>query len=183
VNLGSLPINKTTSRKVPVINDGRAALELKFDLMKNLPGYDLFHERIQNCPLINQENSKMDRTQASITEIKRSNTLDETLQMEPNLSQVLEIEPTESIVLQPGKIVNIVVKYKPIHRMHPFVVKVAFQTNSTIQPLFILRGSCIGAEFHLNRTYVPFGIVVQGCLSEAKIVLLNTGDIGTRLVP
>ncbi|XP_018048361.1 PREDICTED: hydrocephalus-inducing protein [Atta colombica] len=180
VNLGSLLINKTTSRKVPVINDGRAALELKFDLIKNLPGYDLFHERIQNCPLINQENSKMDRTQASITEIKRSNTLDETLQMEPNLSQVLEIEPAESIVLQPGKIANIVVKYKPIHRMHPFVVKVAFQTNSTIQPLFILRGSCIGAEFHLNRTYVPFGIVVQGCLSEAKIMLLNTGDIGTR---
>ncbi|XP_012054801.1 PREDICTED: hydrocephalus-inducing protein-like [Atta cephalotes] len=180
VNLGSLPINKTTSRKVPVINDGRAALELKFDLMKNLPGYDLFHERIQNCPLINQENSKMDRTQTSITEIKRSNTLDETLQMEPNLSQVLKIEPAESIVLQPGKIANIVIKYKPIHRMHPFVVKVAFQTNSTIQPLFILRGSCIGAEFHLNRTYVPFGIVVQGCLSEAKIMLLNTGDIGTR---
>ncbi|XP_011066010.1 PREDICTED: hydrocephalus-inducing protein-like [Acromyrmex echinatior] len=180
VDLGSLPLNKTTSRKVPVINDGRAALELKFDLMKNLPGYDLFHERVQNCSLIDQENSKMNHTQASITETKRSNVFDETLQTEPNLSQVLEIEPAESIVLQPGKIANIVVKYKPIHRMHPFVIKVAFQTNSTIQPLFILRGSCIGAEFHLNRTYVPFGIVVQGCLSEAKIVLLNTGDIGAR---
>ncbi|KAG5334606.1 HYDIN protein, partial [Acromyrmex charruanus] len=180
VDLGSQPLNKTTSRKVPVINDGRAALELKFDLMKNLPGYDLFHERVQNCSLIDQENSKIDRTQASITETKRSNIFDETLQTEPNLSQVLEIEPAESIVLQPGKIANIVVKYKPIYRMHPFVIKVAFQTNSTIQPLFILRGSCIGAEFHLNRTYVPFGIVVQGCLSEAKIVLLNRGDIGAR---
>ncbi|XP_018351511.1 PREDICTED: hydrocephalus-inducing protein homolog [Trachymyrmex septentrionalis] len=180
VDLGSLSINKTTSRKVPVINDGRAALKLKFDLIKNLPGYDLFQERIPNCPLINQENSKMDRIQASISETKRSNTLDETLQMEPNLSQVLEIEPAESIVLQPGKIVNVVVKYKPIRRMRPFVVKVAFQTNSTIQPLFILRGSCIGAKFHLNKTYVPFGIVVQGCLSEAKIVLLNMGDIGAR---
>ncbi|KYQ52600.1 Hydrocephalus-inducing protein [Trachymyrmex zeteki] len=180
VDLGNLPINKTISRKVPVINDGRAALELKFDLMKNLSGYDLFHERI-HCPLIDQENSKVDRTRASITETKRSNTLDETLQTdEANLSQVLKIEPAESIVLQPGKIANVVVKYKPIRRIHPFVIKVAFQTNSTIQPLFILRGSCIGAEFRLNKTYVPFGIVVRGCLSETKIMLLNTGDIGAR---
>lgn len=183
MDLGNLPINKTISRKVPVINDGRAALELKFDLMKNLSGYDLFHERI-HCPLIDQENSKVDRTRASITETKRSNTLDETLQTdEANLSQVLKIEPAESIVLQPGKIANVVVKYKPIRRIHPFVIKVAFQTNSTIQPLFILRGSCIGAEFRLNKTYVPFGIVVRGCLSETKIMLLNTGDIGARLVP
>ncbi|XP_018395325.1 PREDICTED: hydrocephalus-inducing protein [Cyphomyrmex costatus] len=181
VDLGNLPINKTTSRKVPVINDGRAALELKFDLMKNLPGYDPFHERIQICTLINQENSRMDRTRASITETKRSNTIDETFRTnEPNLAQVLEIEPAESIILQPGKTVNIVVKYKPTRRMQPFVAKMAFQTNSTIQPLFILRGSCIGAEFRLNRTHVLFGIVVQGCVSEAKIMLLNTGDIGAR---
>jgi len=173
------------SKKVPVINDGRAALELKFDLMKNLPGYDQFRERIQICPKnVDQENSKIDHTRASISETKRSHTLDVTLQtVEPDLSQVLEIEPAESIVLQPGKIANVVVKYKSMRRMRPFVAKVAFQTNSTIQPLFILRGSCIGAEFRLNRTCVPFGIVVQGCLSEAKIVLLNTGDIGARLVP
>lgn len=171
-------------RKVPVINDGRAALELKFDLMKNLPGYDRFRERIKICPQkINQKNSKIDHTRASISETKRSHTLDVTLQtVEPDLSEVLEIEPAESIVLQPGKIANIVAKYKSMRRMRPFVAKVAFQTNSTIQPLFILRGSCIGAEFRLNRTHIPFGIVVQGCLSEAKIVLLNTGDIGARLV-
>ncbi|XP_011690764.1 PREDICTED: hydrocephalus-inducing protein homolog [Wasmannia auropunctata] len=182
VDLGNLPINKMISRKVPVINDGRAALELKFDLMKHLPGYDPFRERIQICPgKFDQENSKMDRTRASVSETKRSHTLDVTLQtIEPDLSQVLKIEPAESIVLQPGKTANVVVKYKSMRRMRPFVAKVAFQTNSTIQPLFILRGSCIGAEFRLNRTYVPFGIVVQGCLSEAKIALLNTGDIGAR---
>lgn len=170
-------------RKVPVINDGRAALELKFNLMKKLPGYDRFREQIQICPKINQENSKKDHIRASISETKRSHTLDVTLQtVEPDLSEVLEIEPTESIVLQPGKIVNVVVKYKSTRRMRPFVAKVAFQTNSLIQPLFILHGSCIGAEFRLNRTYIPFGIVVQDCHSETKVVLLNTGDIGARLV-
>lgn len=184
MDLGNLPINKMTSRKVPVINDGRAALELKFDLMKNLPGYDLFSERTQICPeKIDQENFKMDYNRVSISETKRSHTLDVALQTtEPNLSKVLKIEPTESIVLQPGKIANVIVKYKSMRRMRPFVAKVAFQINSIIQPLFILRGSCIGAEFRLNRTYVPFGIVVQDCLSETKVVLSNTGDIGARLV-
>lgn len=169
---------------MPVINDGRAALELKFDLMKNLPGYDQFRERINICPKkINEENSKMDHTRASITETKRSDTFDMTLQtIEPDLSEVLEIEPAESIVLQSGKIMNVIVKYKSIRRMRPFIAKVAFQTNSMIQPLFILRGSCIGAEFRLNRTCVSFGIIVQGCLSEAKVVLLNIGDIGARLM-
>ncbi|XP_036144321.1 LOW QUALITY PROTEIN: hydrocephalus-inducing protein [Monomorium pharaonis] len=182
VDLGNLPINKMTSRKVPVINEGRAALELKFDLMKNLPGYDRFRERIRTCPRkIDQGNSNMDHIRASISETKRSYTFDVNLQtIEPDLSEVLRIEPTESIVLQPGKIANVVVKYKSTRRMRPFIAKVAFQTNSMIQPLFILRGSCIGAEFRLSRTYIPFGIVVQGCLSEAKVVLLNMGDIGAR---
>lgn len=171
------------SRKVPVINDGRAALELKFDLMKKLPGYDLFSKRIKICPgKIGQENFKMDYIRASISETKRSQTLDVTQTVEPDLSEVLEIEPTESIVLQPGKIANVIVKYKSMRRMRPFVAKVAYQINSIIQPLFILRGSCIGTEFCLNRTHVSFGIVVQGCLSETKVGLLNIGDIGARLV-
>lgn len=168
-----------------MINNGRAAVELKFDLMKNLPGYNRLREQIQACPRkINQENSKMDHTRASITETKRSDTFDVTLQFQPDLSEVLEIKPksTGSIILQPGKIVNVVVKYKPLCRMHPFVAKVAFQTNMTIQPLFILHGSCIGAEFRLNRTCISFGIVAKGCASETKIVLLNTEDIGARLV-
>lgn len=170
------------SRKVPVINDGRAAVKLKFDLMKNLPGYDRFSENIYS-EKIDQENFKNDQIRASISETKRSHTLDITLQtIEPVLSEVLEIEPKEPIVLLPGKIANIIVKYKSMRRMCPFVAKVAFQINSMIQPLFILRGSCIGAEFRLNKTYIPFGIVVQDCLSEKKIVLLNTGDIGARLV-
>ncbi|KAM0731376.1 Hydrocephalus-inducing protein [Formica fusca] len=182
VDLGNLSINKAIIRKVPVINDGRAALELKFDLMKNLPGYGQFRERIQVGPRkIHEGNSKMDQIRASISETKRSDTFDVILQtIDPNLSEVLEIEPAESIVLQSGKIVNVILKYKSMRRMRPFVTKVAFQTNSTIQPLFILRGSCIGAEFRLNRTCVSFGIIVQGCLSEAKVVLLNIGDIGAR---
>ncbi|XP_029155411.1 hydrocephalus-inducing protein homolog [Nylanderia fulva] len=181
IDLGNLSINKAIIRKVPVINNGRAPLELKFGLIKNLPGYEQFCERIQVCPKKINEENKMDHTRASITETKRSDTCDVTLQtIEPHLSEVLEIEPAESIVLQSTKIVNVVVKYKSMRRMRPFFAKVAFQTNSTIQPLFIVRGSCIGAEFRLNRTCIPFGIIVQGCFSEAKVVLLNTGDIGAR---
>ncbi|KAL6429109.1 hypothetical protein ACFW04_008114 [Cataglyphis niger] len=150
--------------------------------MKNLPGYEQFCERIPGRPRnIYNENSKMDRTRASISETKRSDTFDVIFEtIDPILSEVLEIEPAESIVLQSGKIINIILKYKSMRRMLPFVTKVAFQTNSTIQPLFILRGSCIGAEFRLSRTCISFGVIVQGCLSETKVVLLNIGDIGAR---
>lgn len=185
VDLGSLPINRTISKKVPVINDGRATIELKFDLMKRLPGYERLRERIQACPgKSDRGDTAKDRTQASAPEtILRSDTYDAALEtIEPDLSEVLEIEPAGPIVLQPAKVVNVIVKYKPKRRMRPFAAKVAFQTDSTIRPLFIARGSCVGAEFRLNRTHLSFGIVVQDCLSETRIVLLNTGDIGARSV-
>lgn len=184
VDLGNLPINKTISKKVAVINDGRAALELRFDLMKRLTGSEP-REGAQVCleRRNDLENSKQDRTRASITEIRSVDNNDKALQtIEPDLSEVLEIEPAGSIVLRPAKVINVVIKYKPTCRMRPFVTQVAYQTAFTVQPLLTLRGSCIGKEFRLSRTHLPFGFVVQGCLRETKVALLNTGEIGARSV-
>lgn len=183
MDFGNLPINRMISRKVPVINDGLAAIELKFDLMKDLPSFQTFRERIQACPTTIHDKLKTTQKHSSASETKQLEADDIALQTaETDLSKILEIEPIESIVLQPGKIVNVLVKYKPKRRMSSFVTKVACQTDSTILPLFIVRGSCIGAEFSLNRTYLPFGTVVQGCSSEMKLMLSNTGDIGARLI-
>lgn len=184
MDLGSLPIGKTTSKKVPVINDGRATVELKFDLIRRLSGYERLRERIQACPdRGDREDATKDRTRESTSKAGRLNARDATLEtIEPDLSQVLEIEPAGSIALQPAKIVNVIVKYKPTRRIRPFTAKVAYQSDSAIKPLFVVRGSCIGAEFRLSRTYISFGIVVEDCFSEARIALMNTGDIGARSV-
>lgn len=120
---------------------------------------------------------------ASIMETKRSWTNDERLETgEPKLSDVLKIEPSSKVVLKPNNRINVVVTFKPTSRMRPFSAKVALQTSSTILPMFLVRGSCVGAEFHLNRTHIPFGTIVQGCVEESKVILMNTGDLGSRFV-
>lgn len=165
VNLGNLPINKTISKRVPVINEGRAALELRFDFTKRLPGFES-REGAQKDSKKTKSNSKLDLTRASITETQSAYTDD--LQTEPDLSEVLEIEPAGSIVLRPSKIVHVIIKYKPTRKMCPFVAQVAYQTAFTIQPLFTLRGSCIGNEFCLSRNHLSFKYVAQNCLEGAN---------------
>ncbi|XP_017794375.1 PREDICTED: hydrocephalus-inducing protein homolog [Habropoda laboriosa] len=179
IDLGSVPASRSVSRKIPIINEGLAPLELKFDLLKNLSGYDEYRERLGFRSLKKEEASELAR--ASIMETKRSGTLDQRLQtVEPKLSDVLTIEPSSNVVLKPNKRMNVSVTFRPTYRMCPFATKVALQTSSTILPLFLLRGSCVGAEFRLNRSHISFGTVVQDCVEKSKVILMNTGDIGSR---
>ena len=50
------------------------------------------------------------------------------------------------------------------------------------QPLFMVTGSCLGQEIQLDTDHVPFGAVWQGSQSSRRILLINSGDIGARLV-
>lgn len=170
MDLGNLPINKTISKRVPVINDGRAALELRFDLTKRLPGYEPREGKAEACPeKADPDDSKLDLTRASVIEIQSANIDDSTVQTtEPDLSDVLEIVPAGPVVLRPAKIVYLIVKYKPTRRMRPFVAHVAYQAAFTIQPLFALRGSCIGREFRPSKHHLPFEFAAQGCLDETN---------------
>ena len=47
------------------------------------------------------------------------------------------------------------------------------------QPLFILTGSCHGLEVKLDSDAIPFGSVTIGSSSSRKLIMYNTGDIGT----
>ncbi|KAK9306551.1 hypothetical protein QLX08_002752 [Tetragonisca angustula] len=179
IDLGSVPAFKSIVKKVPVINKGSAPLELKFGLMKFLSGYDEYRESRGYCDSKMEGVSELVR--ASIMETKRSWTLDMKLQtIEPKLSDVLKIEPSSNIVLKPNKRVNVLITFKSPSRIRPFMAKVAFQSSSTILPLFLVRGSCVGVEFGFNRNHISFGTVIQGCAAESKLVLMNTGDLGSR---
>ncbi|XP_026670111.1 hydrocephalus-inducing protein-like [Ceratina calcarata] len=179
IDLGSVPPSKSVTKKIPVVNEGLAPVELKFDLMKDLNVYDEYRERVISCETKPEVIVEMEK--ASIMETKRSWTVDCKLYTsEPTLSEVLKIKPSTSITLKPNRKMNVLVTFKPTSRMKPFTAKVAAQTASTILPLFLLRGSCVGAEFRLNRAHIPFGTIVQGCSEETKVILMNTGDLGSR---
>nr|XP_012152505.1 PREDICTED: hydrocephalus-inducing protein homolog [Megachile rotundata] len=181
VDLGSIPISRTVTRRIPVINEGLAPVDLKFDLMKNLSNYEEHLERFRCLKSRNLDTPQSDLERASIMETKRSWTQDVVLQTkEPRLSEVLRVEPSTNMVLRPNKRTNVLVTFKSTCRMKPFLCKVALQTSSTILPLFVVQGSCVGAEFQLNRARVSFGTIVQGYTSEARVILMNTGDVGAR---
>ena len=54
------------------------------------------------------------------------------------------------------------------------------QVNDHIEPLFLIKGSCFGADFSLDRSHLTFGAVVKNCNYVLKTTLLNVGDIGSR---
>ncbi|XP_053973139.1 hydrocephalus-inducing protein-like [Hylaeus volcanicus] len=181
IYLGSVSISRTVIRKIPVVNQGLAPIEVKFDLTKNLSGYEDYRDRAQSCAVkeFNENGHTLD--EASVMETKRSWTQDIVLQTnEPRLKDVLRIEPSSNVILRPNKRIDVTVRFKPTSRMRPFTVKVGLQVSSAIMPLFMVRGSCVGAEFRLNRTHVSFGTIVEGCFAEVKVILMNTGDVGAR---
>ncbi|XP_048264436.1 LOW QUALITY PROTEIN: hydrocephalus-inducing protein [Bombus terrestris] len=178
IDLGNVPARKSVVRKIPVINEGLAPLDLRFGIMKYLNDYDEYRENQRYCDPSDDES---EMAQASIVEIKRSWTTDQRFTTgEPKLLDVLKIEPSSSVVLKRNKRVNVLVTFKSPSRMRSFETKVAFQSSSMILPLFSVRGSCVGAEFRLNRNHIFFGTVVQGCTEESKVILMNTGDLGSR---
>ena len=158
-----------------IVNEGRAAVKLKFGLMKNLEASKVFQGRKIDSANQNSKEEKREKIQEKKS-INRSNSSLMTL------SGALSIEPSEPVVLQPNKKLNLVLKFKPKNRLKQFLEKICAQINNTTLPLTIVKGSCLGAEFQLNRTYISFGSVVEGCTLDTQLILLNTGDVGARLV-
>lgn len=179
VDLGNIFPMKVVVKKIPVVNKGLAPVKMKFGVMQYLGGYDNYYENLGYC------NIKRDTpilAKASIMETKRSWTFDTMLEtLEPKLYEILKIKPSTNVILKPNKRMNVMIFFKPTARMRPFSVKIALQTNSNVIPLFLLRGSCIGMEFRLNRSHIFFGTIIQDCIEESKMILMNTGDLGSRL--
>lgn len=180
IDLGNILPMKVVVKKIPIVNKGLASAKVKFGVMQYLGGYDDYYESLGYC------NVKRDvpiLAKASIMETKRSWTFDSVLDtIEPKLYEVLKIKPSTNVILKPNKSINVMIFFKPTARVKPFSIKVALQTNSNIIPLFLVRGSCVGTDFRLNRTNIFFGTVTQDCIEESKMILMNTGDLGSRLV-
>jgi hydrocephalus-inducing protein len=48
------------------------------------------------------------------------------------------------------------------------------------QPLFVLKGSCLGMEITLDTNHMPFGTVYQRSQNIRKLIMTNSGDMNTR---
>ena len=57
--------------------------------------------------------------------------------------------------------------------------QVTLECLGTSCPLFMVTGSCHGLEVTLDSNHVPFGAVVQDSQSTRRILMINTGEIGT----
>ncbi|KAI4504415.1 hypothetical protein M0802_000886 [Mischocyttarus mexicanus] len=182
IELGNLPVHKTLIKKVPVINEGRAPVDLKFDLISNLSGDKRYFQKVPAiCIPRTFDEIIKSQERVSQLETKRSNTDDMNLQMDATYAtQALTIEPSELTRVRPNEKINLTIKFKPTSRIKMFTQKIGAMVDSTLLSLFILRGSCIGPEFRLNKTYIAFGTVVHGCIGEIGLVLMNTGDIGAK---
>lgn len=180
IELGNILPMKVVVKKIPVVNKGLAPVKVKFGMMHYLGGYDEYYETLGYC---NVKRETPVLAKASIMETKRSWTIDSVFDtVEPKLYEVLKIKPVTNVILKPDKTVNVMIFFKPTARVRPFAVKIALQTNSIILPLFLVRGSCVGTEFLLNRRHIFFGTVIQDCIEESKVILMNIGDLGSRLV-
>ncbi|KAK2576816.1 hypothetical protein KPH14_005450 [Odynerus spinipes] len=181
IDLGSVGISKIVMKKVPVINEGRAPVDVKFDLISNLFQDKQDTPRDSSCSLGLVGELAKYHEQVSVMETKRSNTDDENLQTDrESISRVLSIEPSELTRVRSKERVDLTIRFKPTCRMKTFTEKMGAKIDSTILSLAILRGGCIGPEFHLNRTYIAFGTIVRGCTTETELVLMNTGDVGAK---
>ncbi|XP_063234801.1 hydrocephalus-inducing protein-like [Bacillus rossius redtenbacheri] len=97
-----------------------------------------------------------------------------------DLSGTLKVVPSAPITMQPGEVVRMSVIFAPTKTIKPFSQNILMQCNKQSQPLFTVKGSCVGYEFVLDRTYLTFGAVTEGCSSTLKLVLSNVGDLGSR---
>ncbi|XP_068084802.1 hydrocephalus-inducing protein homolog [Anabrus simplex] len=70
--------------------------------------------------------------------------------------------------------------FSPTSRMKQFSEQVNMVVNGKYYPLCLVKGSSIGPEFSFDRNYLPFGAVIENCSSILKLLLRNTGDIGSK---
>ena len=101
----------------------------------------------------------------------------------PQERSILKYGPTDEITLAAkGGTAKVELIFAPKSRIAPFTEELLMECAGLSQPLFVVAGACQGVEISLDTDSVPFGAVVQQSHSTRKVVMNNTGDIGSRLV-
>lgn len=100
--------------------------------------------------------------------------------MERLINESIEITPKKFIKILPNSTNSFSISFSPKEKMVSFTRKIFYQVQDLIEPLCLIKGSCIAADYYLDRQRLTFGTVVRGCSNARKFTLFNTGDIGGR---
>ena len=60
-----------------------------------------------------------------------------------------------------------------------FIPQVILECAGLSQTLFTVTGACQGLEIKLDSDAIPFGTVTLGSSSSRKLIMVNSGDIGS----
>lgn len=63
--------------------------------------------------------------------------------------------------------------------MNHFFPQVILECAGLSQTLFTVTGACQGSEIKLDSDAIPFGTVTLGSSSSRKLIMVNSGDIGS----
>lgn len=96
-------------------------------------------------------------------------------------TDVLSVSPAGEVTLNPrGGTTKVEVVFKPKSRIPAFTEEVLLECAGLSQPLFVLRGSCLGMDVTCDTDAMPFGTVYQRSQSTRKLIMSNNGDMNTR---
>ncbi|XP_036202709.1 hydrocephalus-inducing protein homolog [Myotis myotis] len=94
--------------------------------------------------------------------------------------KVITLVPFNNITLKPKEVRKLEVIFAPKKRVPLFSEEVFMESMGLLRPLFLLSGCCQALEVSLDQQHIPFGPVVYQTKATRRILMLNTGDMGTR---
>ncbi|XP_008567942.1 PREDICTED: hydrocephalus-inducing protein homolog, partial [Galeopterus variegatus] len=94
--------------------------------------------------------------------------------------KVITLVPFQNIALKPKEVCKLEVIFAPKKRVPPFSEEVFMEYMGLLRPLFLLTGCCQALEISLDQEHLPFGPVVYQTQAVRRILMSNTGDVGTR---
>ncbi|XP_043285632.1 hydrocephalus-inducing protein homolog [Venturia canescens] len=178
IEFGNVQVGKTATRNIRVKNSGRAPIEVKFDFIKKLsPRDESDGEKkwSQEGPTIGSKAKRLSSKPQEFREVGETSG-----EKGDSILEMSSIEPSRKVPLAAGKSLEIVVKFVPTKRINNFVEKIGAEADSTILPLFFVRGSSVAREFRLDQSDFYFGTIVEGSSKTLKVVLHNDGDFGAK---
>jgi len=96
-----------------------------------------------------------------------------------NLQNVLSILPNTLIQLKPKASCDVMVMFQPKARIAKFTEEIIMECAGVSQTLFTVTGACQGFEIKLDTNAIPFGSVTLGSSSLRKLIMVNSGDVGS----
>ena len=79
-----------------------------------------------------------------------------------------------------GGFQDFIISFKPIARINPFKEYINFEMQGQTISLFEMSGACASIQLTLDSQSIPFGAVELGSSNSKKLLMTNTGDIGSR---